>query len=186
MINLQKYNAKICNTAAGILICEKKVLFIKHKKLGIWFCPGGHIDDNELPHKAAEREFWEETGVRVQAIDPFYNSSSKTSEYLPSPIESNLHWVSEDNYKNRLKSKTPAKRVRTNLWPRGCEQHLGLLYLVEAVDDGGHPLTKIKDIKIKKNIEETDGIAWFTLEELNEIETTDDVRAEVRHGLVLW
>ena len=90
MINLQKHHAKICNTAAGILICENKVLFIKHKKLGLWFCPGGHIDNNELPHRAAEREFWEETGVKVKALDPHYTHESATSEYLLSPIESKM------------------------------------------------------------------------------------------------
>jgi len=191
MPNLQKYNAKICNTAAGILVCEGKVLFIKHKKLGIWFAPGGHIDDNELPHVAAEREFWEETGVKVKAIDPHFlyqkaTDASQDTEFLPSPIESNLHWVSQENYDKRLASDDVEKRVESKIWSRGCEQHLGLLYMVEAVDavdNDGNVLDKISDIKFEQNVEETDGIAWFTIEELENIETHDDIKKEVKHVL---
>jgi 8-oxo-dGTP pyrophosphatase MutT (NUDIX family) len=57
-----------CLTAAGCLIHEDKVLLVKHKKLGLWLNPGGHIDPGELPHEAAEREFYEETGVFVEAF----------------------------------------------------------------------------------------------------------------------
>ena len=51
---------RICFGSSGFLVNDGKVLLIKHKKLGIWLAPGGHIDGNELPEKAAEREFWEE------------------------------------------------------------------------------------------------------------------------------
>lgn len=162
---------------------EKKVLFIKHKKLGIWFCPGGHVDENELPHKAAEREFWEETGVKVRAIDPHYAYDSRISEFLPSPIESNLHWVSEENYSLRIASKNPQKRNASSLWPRGCEQHFGSLYLMQAVDKMGKAFSKIDDIPLQQNEKETDGIAWFSPEELETLETTDDIREEVQHAL---
>lgn len=183
MADLQKHKAKLCWTAAGILILEEKVLFIKHKKLGIWFCPGGHVDEDELPHKSAEREFWEETGVKVRAIDPYFYHDSKISEYLPSPIESNLHWVSQENYEARQKSGNLEQRNHSKLWPKGCEQHLGFLYLVEAIDDQGNAINEIEKVKFKQNIEETDGIAWFTLDELEKIETNDDMRQEVRHAM---
>lgn len=174
MADLHKYHAKICYTAAGLLINDEKVLFIKHKKLGIWFAPGGHIDEGELPHQAAEREFWEETGIKVKAVDPHFNLyQSKESEYLPSSFETNLHWVSEENYHNRIKSENPNKRFETALWPRGCEQHLGFLYLMEPVGS----------LKFKENTEETDGIGWFTIDEVDELETMDDIRMEVRHAL---
>ncbi|MDQ5951652.1 MAG: hypothetical protein QG639_933, partial [Patescibacteria group bacterium] len=62
------YDAHICLTVAGVLFYQRKVLLVKHKRLQIWLAPGGHIEDNELPHQAAEREFWEETGVKVKAI----------------------------------------------------------------------------------------------------------------------
>ncbi len=63
---------KICFTAGGILIHHNKVLLIKHKKLNMWLTPGGHVDERELPHQTAEREFLEETGIKVKAVEPFF------------------------------------------------------------------------------------------------------------------
>src|SRR3989338_4811759 len=42
-----------------------KTLLLKHKKLGVWLPPGGHVEPNELPHEAALREVLEETGLSV-------------------------------------------------------------------------------------------------------------------------
>jgi ADP-ribose pyrophosphatase YjhB (NUDIX family) len=42
-----------------------KTLLLMHKKLGVWLPPGGHVEENELPHEAALREVFEETGLRV-------------------------------------------------------------------------------------------------------------------------
>ena len=102
---LQNIDAKVCLTAAGCLIHDGKVMLVKHKKVGAWLCPGGHIDPNELPHQAAEREFWEETGIKVKAFDPNLPAATDGSEYLPNPILTNLHWVSEDNYHIRTQGK---------------------------------------------------------------------------------
>ena len=38
-------------------------LLIKHKKLGIWLPPGGHVDPGEEPIDAARREAREEIGI---------------------------------------------------------------------------------------------------------------------------
>ncbi len=58
-------------TATGFILnkARNKVLLIFHKKLGMWLPPGGHLDANELPHNAAIREIFEETGVRVTLVD---------------------------------------------------------------------------------------------------------------------
>jgi 8-oxo-dGTP pyrophosphatase MutT (NUDIX family) len=192
---------KVCYTAGGMLIHKNKVLLVKHKKLGIWLNPGGHIDEDELPHQAAEREFFEETGVRVEALDCFeyfsdlagsfgsnsetsksdfpisfsLQNSGKNSDFLPNPITSNLHWVNKESYDLRLKSKNPNKRFPTKTWKRGCEQHLGFLYLLKPVGS----------VKFKQNIEETDGIAWFGPEEIDELETKKDIRQEIKLGFLL-
>ncbi|MEM0135548.1 MAG: NUDIX domain-containing protein, partial [Thermoplasmatales archaeon] len=50
---------------AGVLILSrdgKKVLLVKHRKLGVWIYPGGHIEKNENPLECAIRESVEETG----------------------------------------------------------------------------------------------------------------------------
>ena len=175
MADLLNLNAKICLTAAGILIHQNKVLLVKHKKLGIWLNPGGHLEANEVPHQAAEREFWEETSIRVRAINvgglPRANDDS---QYLPNPIATNLHWVSEKNYQARLAhaktNGTKSAQLAEPKWERGCEQHLGLVYLVEP----------IRSVEFKENVEESDGIAWFSREEVETIETVDNVRSEIR------
>ncbi len=52
-------------TATTFVVWQSGVLLHKHKKLGRWFPPGGHVEPNELPDEAAVREVLEETGVRV-------------------------------------------------------------------------------------------------------------------------
>lgn len=169
---------KLCYTAGGMLIHEGKVLLVKHKKLGIWLNPGGHIDEDELPHQAAEREFWEETGVKVRAVDPLQGSlvgQGDDSEFFPNPISTNVHWVNRESYDLRQQADDPSQRVPTKTWKRGCEQHVGFFYLLEATDG----------YEFEQNVEETDGIAWFTPEEVADLETTADIRREIFLGFSL-
>ncbi|WP_336250195.1 NUDIX hydrolase [Stomatohabitans albus] len=53
-------------TAAGIVVSERGVMLLQHKRLGIWVQPGGHIEANEAPHRAALRESREETGLAIR------------------------------------------------------------------------------------------------------------------------
>jgi len=47
-------------TSTGFVFSrDRKILMIKHKKLGVWLPPGGHIDENELPCDAVVREIAE-------------------------------------------------------------------------------------------------------------------------------
>ncbi len=55
-------------TVAVFVVREGKVLLHRHRKLGMWLPPGGHIEEGELPDEAAVREVWEETGVRVELV----------------------------------------------------------------------------------------------------------------------
>jgi len=55
-------------TATTFVVWEGGVLLHKHKKIGHWFPPGGHIEPHELPDEAAVREVLEETGVQVALI----------------------------------------------------------------------------------------------------------------------
>lgn len=169
MAKLQLIDAKLCLTAAGVLVSKDKVLLVKHKKVGWWLPPGGHVDEDELPHQAAEREFWEETDVRVKAINYGLKVDSDVSEYVPNPFLTNLHWISKENYQKRITSEYPNKRAVSTLWPKGCEQHYTLIYLVEPIGS----------LEYKQNQEETDGIAWFGEHEFDALETTDDIKNEL-------
>jgi 8-oxo-dGTP pyrophosphatase MutT (NUDIX family) len=52
-------------TASAIVVGRRGVLLHRHRKLGRWMQPGGHIDSGEEPADAAVRECREETGLAV-------------------------------------------------------------------------------------------------------------------------
>lgn len=160
----------ICYTAAGALIHENKMLLVKHAKLEMWLAPGGHIEDNELPHQAAEREVLEETGVSVQTIDPFFHLPRENpTEFHPSPLSSNLHWISEQNYQQRLKH--GAEYQKEKKWQRGCEQHFNALYLV--LPRAG--------VEYSRDTRETTDIGWFSKQELQDLELLPTIRQELNY-----
>jgi len=57
-------------TASGVVLNEQnEVLLVKHKKLGKWIYPGGHLEQNETPDECVAREVFEETNLKVEIID---------------------------------------------------------------------------------------------------------------------
>ena len=55
-------------TASAIVVGVRGVVLHKHKRLGLWLQPGGHIDPGEAPWQAAVREAQEETGLPVAPL----------------------------------------------------------------------------------------------------------------------
>lgn len=53
---------------SAFVVWERKVLLHRHKKLGLWLPPGGHVEPNETPDAAAVREVEEEAGIRVELV----------------------------------------------------------------------------------------------------------------------
>lgn len=53
-------------TGSGLVVGPRGVILLKHKRLGFWLQPGGHIDPGETPWDAALRETHEETGLDAQ------------------------------------------------------------------------------------------------------------------------
>ncbi|RYG43139.1 NUDIX hydrolase [bacterium] len=55
--------------SGAIVVRDGKVLCVRSVWEGDlrWLPPGGRIDDGEGAHRAAVREAWEETGIRVEA-----------------------------------------------------------------------------------------------------------------------
>ncbi len=170
-------NPKLCMTAAGVLLHEGQVLLVKHKKLGIWLNPGGHIEQDELPHHAAEREFFEETGVRVEAYDFSPHLAQKkadTSFFIPNPLTTNVHWICKENYEARCAQ--GAEYQRNAVWSKGCEKHCNFLYLVRPTGD----------LTYTQNEAESDGIGWFTQSNIHTLKTHDNIRTELELAFNLF
>ena len=63
-------------TGSAIVVGPRGVLLLRHKRLGFWLQPGGHIDPGEPPWIAARREAEEETGLDVEFADVGADSGS--------------------------------------------------------------------------------------------------------------
>lgn len=67
---------------------SQKFLMIKHKKIGKWLQPGGHIELNEDPEEASIREVFEETGIKVKLIGERF--PTEEDFIVPIAIQKNL------------------------------------------------------------------------------------------------
>lgn len=106
--------ARKCIVASCLVIKDGRLLLIKHKKLGVWIPPGGHVERDEFPSEAAIRETKEETGIDVKIIGEdrvIYRSDGASTEKLPFTI------VNED---------VPYRDGRHN--------HFDIVYLAKPVD----------------------------------------------------
>jgi 8-oxo-dGTP pyrophosphatase MutT (NUDIX family) len=57
-------------TASAFVVSSRGVILHRHRRLGIWVQPGGHVDPGETPEAACVREITEETGLVVRHLDP--------------------------------------------------------------------------------------------------------------------
>lgn len=75
---------KRCFVATGYVVRDGKTLLLKHRKLGLWLPPGGHIDEGETPDEACLREILEETGLKAEL------ASSRRS---PDPADGRVRYL---------------------------------------------------------------------------------------------
>ncbi len=123
--------------ATVYIIEENKVLLIFHRKLQKWLPPGGHLDPNETPPDGAKREVREETGLEV---DFFSHENISIQDVNATSFERPFMCLLENipAYGNQ-----PA------------HQHMDFIYIARPI--GG---------TISYNSNETEGIRWFTYEEI--------------------
>jgi ADP-ribose pyrophosphatase YjhB (NUDIX family) len=72
-------------TATTFVVNDGAVLLHEHDKLDLWLPPGGHIEQDELPHRAALREVREETGLDVKLLRDAPGGDSELARPLPRP-----------------------------------------------------------------------------------------------------
>ncbi|QUJ67477.1 NUDIX domain-containing protein [Photobacterium sp. GJ3] len=110
-------------TASAALYSKSQgLLAIKHKALGLWLLPGGHIDEGELPLDAAIRELKEETGVILP----------KSAKEKCSIIEINSHSISENTVKKE---------------PEHTHFDVRYLFIVESIDNLSMQEEEIDELK---------------------------------------
>jgi 8-oxo-dGTP pyrophosphatase MutT (NUDIX family) len=68
-------------TATGFVVHDGSVALHFHRKLRLWLPPGGHIEANEDPVQAVQREIAEETGLAAQVVP------TSTALGLPYPTQ---------------------------------------------------------------------------------------------------
>ena len=77
--------------ATAYVVSGGKTLLIRHRKLGWWLPPGGHIEDGELPDDAALREVREETGLDAELLSPVAAGPCEAGvRYLAVPLHVQL------------------------------------------------------------------------------------------------
>ncbi len=138
-------------TATVYIIDKERVLLIRHRKLNKWLPPGGHLDPNETPAEGARREALEETGIEIEYIK-----------------QENI-WIERWNassferpYLCLIEEIPPYKEV-------AAHQHIDFIYLARPV--GGTE---------RQNMNETDGLQWFTLEEVEALKADEDIFVETQ------
>ncbi|ABL87733.1 NUDIX hydrolase [Pyrobaculum islandicum DSM 4184] len=103
---------KKCVVASGVLIRDDRVLMVKHRRLGVYLYPGGHVEEGETPIETLVREFEEETGLVVEPIGY-------------------VHGIKDDNVVERPLPFVILEEVVQ--YPEEVHIHFDLIYLVREV-----------------------------------------------------
>jgi len=123
---------------------------IFHKKLNVWLPPGGHIEENELPDDAVIREVLEETGINVK-------------------IKSLKQDIDISNKDSCRELERPFIILLEDINGNGKHNHIDMIYICSAFNDEF----------ILQKLEISD-IGWFTLNEIYELETFNNVKQIIK------
>lgn len=124
---------------------SEQVLLVQHKKLAMWAPPGGHVELNENPDQALDRELLEETGLIVGKDVYIYQEPGqqvKRSVYTD---------LAKDQANNPMLLRRPWQIEMHDFSPVPGHKHIALVYAGLAKITSGITLAA----------EEHNGIGWF-------------------------
>lgn len=84
---MNKENKEIIIRARGVLICDGKMLVVKHREGSYYALPGRHLEYGEDPLRCIEREIFEELGIkpkigRLLYVNTFISGEKQTVEFI--------------------------------------------------------------------------------------------------------
>lgn len=90
---------------SGFLVSDGKTLIVKRSYgdsflPGFWELAGGGLELGENPYTAVEREYLEETNLKVKAISPFHTFSDLYPERKSAYVEIDFMLELDDDLKN--------------------------------------------------------------------------------------
>jgi 8-oxo-dGTP pyrophosphatase MutT (NUDIX family) len=141
-------------TATAYIIKDQKTLLIFHKKLNKWLPPGGHLDPYELPPEGAKREAWEETGLEIELLH-----------------QENI-WIESWNAKSFARPYLCLLEEIPATPSQPAHQHIDFIYVAKPV--GGTE---------KHNHEEIHKMQWFSLNEIENLESDVEIFEETKQTL---
>ena len=147
-------NLKKDFTASGYVINPEKtkLLVIFHNKLQKWLPAGGHMEPNELPHEAALREVFEETGVSARIVSDELDMGLKgeCECQIPRPYAVFYEFIPQHN---------------------NTEEHIHVdfVYVMEAEESA-----------LNAQIKEVSRVEWLTKEEILMLDCFDSVKGFVK------
>ena len=134
----------------------ERFFLLFHRKLGKWLSPGGHLHEGEEPHQGALRELLEETGLSGRIIDvgTTLDVHMQGVAQLPAPfcILSEIIPPGEKKDKEHI--------------------HIDFVYIVAIDHSESLHLDSVEAVQA----------GWFSLAEIDCIETFDNVR-QVCHAI---
>jgi ADP-ribose pyrophosphatase YjhB (NUDIX family) len=141
-------------TATTYIFEGDSILLIFHRKLQKWLPPGGHLNPNELPHEGAIREAKEETGIDVEII-----------------LDENT-WVERWNASSFPRPYFCLLQEIPAFGDEPAHQHVDFSFIAKPI--GGETCHQA---------EEVDAARWFTLAEIEELESDKDIFEETKRNM---
>ncbi|MEW6047689.1 MAG: NUDIX domain-containing protein, partial [Bacillota bacterium] len=141
-------------TVAVFVTYRGRLLLMFHRRYRKWLPPGGHIRPGELPDEAAVREVQEETGLVVRLAG---------ERALPVEVPRQL---------------TRPEGIQLEVIEPGHE-HIDLIYFAEPLQAGG---VEPSLPELRPN-SEVAAIGWFSLQELEKMDLTEEIRLWSRKAL---